>query len=250
MHLRYLYPSSSLSIRGGAASWGLMRLATRLVNLNYLGFHDIWSLDYKLVVEALPNPHLVEHLRFDSGGSHLEVLLPGLLPRFPALRSLEVTNITFRNLAPELGLVLQESHISHLLLAGTNLSADSILSLLSGPRRMRTLKTLTLDGYWEADPGPPFDRWQPVQGLSAEICSEQGHDVAKMEESWMLSEWGEGMEGRAEKVVEAAKKNGIEVDGMVLEGIEMDKEYKQEKEKLEKLIEEDCRRTAWLQSPE
>jgi hypothetical protein len=229
-------------VHGGEASWGIQRLAQRLPALTHVSFHYAWSAGYELVLDTLPNPHLLEQLIFDTGISGLDVVLPWLLPSFTALQSLDIGNTAIHDISPGFLLSLAQSSITHLTLSGTDFTADHLLSLLSGPCQMQKLKTLTLDGPWEQgdDDGDKagYDRWEPSRGLGAEFCYERHWGVDRLKQTWRLTFWGSEMEGRAEEVVEAGRKNGIRVDGMILQGIEAEKEYQQEKEKLEKLIEE------------
>lgn len=113
------------------------------------------------------------------------------------------------------------------------MAADELLSLVSGPTRMMSLRTLHLNGPWGREEHGESDRWQPIYGWKADECE---LDLDAFMQSWWLPVWGEGMEGRAEEVVEVATRNGIKVNGMILRGIAAEKEYREELAKLEEMI--------------
>jgi hypothetical protein len=229
---------SSLLVRGYKGSWELRRLARRLPSLTHLLF-DIprkCTTTFHLVLQELANPSLLTHLTFHASCWELENKLSYLLPLLSGLVFLKIRNAPFHDLPSPLFLAFRQSRIEHLVLPGTDIKADEVIRFVDGADRVPTLRLLGLGGKTadrhnptDVDYDREYDSWHWKRGLAAEDCNV---DTNTLTASWKLPEWGEGMEGRAEEVVDTARRNGIRVEGSILEGIEGDRAFREEEEKL------------------
>lgn len=175
-----------------------------------------WNSDFEELVRRLQTPSILENLSF-TRCDELVTVLPWFLPTLTGLDTLELVDSDFYDFTPDLCDTLRQSSISSLT-SPASASKTKRSALVSGPSQMSKLRTLTLCEQ----------RWQAVKGLRA----------TKLFGIWTLPKWGDGMEGRVEEVVETARRNEVEVKGSILEGIEADKAYAGESERLERLIRE------------
>lgn len=224
---------TSLEIRRWNRSADIERLIERLPNLATLAMYYPASSRYDELPYSIMNQHTLKSFTL-FGGSDVDLLLAPLLGWCEGITVLSV-NACHLDLRPELREAFRQSSILSLTLSDLRpyTSADDILSLISGDARIRTLRTLSLRGATDDDK-MDGDLWQPKIGISAERCIAEGY-VEHLLHSWRLPEWGLGMEGRAEEIVEAATKGGIKLEGSILEGIEGERRYRAEEVQLQRL---------------
>lgn len=185
-------------------------------------------------MHCLPNPQHLRHLAFESGCDDLDITLTPILSSFTDLTELDVSDSHFRNLTPNLRLALQQSNISRLSLHGVDMDADELISLVSGPQRVPKLTTLHLGGNWGGEEFGERDMWESLRGDPAEGDND---DLEDWSLSWWLLRWG-ALAGQAQEVVDAARSAGVVVKGTIIEGLEMEKEFKVEEAKKIRLLAE------------
>jgi hypothetical protein len=232
---------TSLVVHGFKASDSIQQLARRLPHLTSLTIDTPrkGNTDYEELFRRLPRRSSLRTLVF-SGCNDLDNTLTYILPTLTGLTTLHIESS--HDLSPTLFAALRQVPLETLLLVSTNVTADDLLHLVDGAERLSTLRALSLSGRtissWNTatfEVTSSRNAWSWERGLSANECH---FDREKLVESWTLPEWGEGMKGRAEQVVVAAKRNGIRVEGTILEGIEGDKALREEEEKLDRMVRE------------
>jgi hypothetical protein len=183
-------------------------------------------------LDSLSNPSILEELVFHTDCDGLVDLLARVLPSLTSLVELHIEDSPFHDLPDPLLLALQKGSIADIILDSTGIKPGELVPLLSSSRQMSSLRRVQLSGVWGGDEGEERDLWEPVRGLSAEAA---GLDLNAFLASWKLADWGELAE-RAEEVVELATRNGIQVEGSIMDGVAAEKEYREELAKLKVMI--------------
>ena len=143
-------------------------------------------------------------------------LQPGVIARFPLLERLALGVVNATALLPS----IRTSRIKYLRLSsGAELADQDLRSLVDGPARMKDLKALALD-YISLD----LDCWSE-RDLKDALGRDARYDLAQVKDV-MHPEWPEGCSAEGLRaVMDAARKNGIEVYGTALECLDWNNRF-------------------------
>jgi hypothetical protein len=187
------------------------------------------------LLNHLPTPSLLKELSLGPELPEPDEIIEDILPSLTGLTRLHIYESPFDLFSPALLVALRHSSIHTLTLHGTETSADCIIELVDGSGRLPKLRTISLSGQHctALRTGEDSDTWAAEWGISAKYCQLA---AAPFRRSWKLPEWDEEMEGRAEEVLEVAKKNGIEVERSIVEGVEADRAFAKEAEEFNRRL--------------
>ncbi|BGP17013.1 hypothetical protein JCM10213_000352 [Rhodosporidiobolus nylandii] len=223
----------------------LLRSAVRLERLDLAGVDD-----GVLLLPLLPAPMRLRELALTCGvdedyGSDVEIegeidlennvtgriALPAFLSPFSGLENLTLTgDYDFSD--PSLHELLSALPLRHLTMSDeADVAANQLLDLIKGPARLPHLERLTLDMF------------SAERGYDADDCD---YKPWRFEESWTLADWPADCTLRdVEGLKRAAQEQGIELDGSVLEALEISEEFRAEQRSMRRQARARKYRSEW-----
>jgi len=212
---------TSLKVTGGGADSTVRALVDACPSLKHLTLVPWTGHSNELMRQLLP--HLPDTLYSLALTSSVRPNNPldKLFPRFKQLRSLHLDDGSYtRNLHLAL---LQLPCLANLRLGNSPINLVGLRTLISGPSRLASLRSITLDCQTGAAMGERTPR--PSNPDSDDHCDSDDYfdsDASLKMTGWVLpySDWSPGSPNFDQLVtlIEVAKQNGVEIRGQVLLG--------------------------------